>query len=312
MHLLIRALKVNTRIHNKGITMNNKQNRTKKYKKTNLFIETLRRLSKNVAAVMGLIIILILAFAAIFAPLLTPFDYAKTDLKNTFAKPSLVHPFGTDDLGRDILTRILFGGRFSLRIGIISIFFAVVGGLVIGSIAGYFGGKSDMIIMRALDVIQAVPGLILSIAISAVLGPGFTNCIIALAIGMIPGFARMIRASILNVRKMEYIEAAQAINAGNFRIITRHVLPNAIQPLIVTATMGLASAILIAASLSFIGLGVQPPTPEWGAMLTAGRGYIRNYPHLVIFPGITIMIAVLSLNMLGDGLRDALDPRLKD
>jgi len=292
--------------------MNNKQNRTKKYKKTNLFIETMRRLRKNVAAVMGLIIILILAFAAIFAPLLTPFDYAKTDLKNTFDKPSLVHPFGTDDLGRDILTRILYGGRYSLRIGIISIFFAVIGGLVVGSIAGYFGGKSDMIIMRALDVIQAVPGLILSIAVAAVLGPGFTNVIIALAIGMIPGFARMIRASILNVRKMEYIEAAQAINAGNFRIITRHVLPNAIQPLIVTATMGLASAILIAASLSFIGLGVQPPTPEWGAMLSAGRGYIRNYPHLVIFPGVTIMIAVLSLNMLGDGLRDALDPRLKD
>jgi len=292
--------------------MKNKQNRTKIFKKTNLFIETMRRLSKNVAAVIGLIIILILAFAAIFAPLLTPYNYAKTDLKNTFDKPSLAHPFGTDDLGRDILTRILFGGRFSLRIGIISIFFAVIGGLVVGSIAGYFGGKSDMIIMRALDVIQAVPGLILSIAVAAVLGPGFTNVIIALAIGMIPGFARMIRASILNVRKMEYIEAAQAINAGNFRIITRHVLPNAIQPLIVTATMGLASAILIAASLSFIGLGVQPPTPEWGAMLSAGRGYIRNYPHLVIFPGVTIMIAVLSLNMLGDGLRDALDPRLKD
>lgn len=312
MHLLIHALRVSTRTHNKGLTMKNKQNRTKIFKKTNLFIETMRRLSKNVAAVIGLIIILILAFAAIFAPLLTPYNYAKTDLKNTFDKPSLAHPFGTDDLGRDILTRILFGGRFSLRIGIISIFFAVIGGLVVGSIAGYFGGKSDMIIMRALDVIQAVPGLILSIAVAAVLGPGFTNVIIALAIGMIPGFARMIRASILNVRKMEYIEAAQAINAGNFRIITRHVLPNAIQPLIVTATMGLASAILIAASLSFIGLGVQPPTPEWGAMLSAGRGYIRNYPHLVIFPGVTIMIAVLSLNMLGDGLRDALDPRLKD
>lgn len=292
--------------------MNIMENRTNKYKKTNLFFETMMRLSKNVAAMMGLIIILILTFSAILAPLLTPYDYDKTDLKNTFEKPSLEHPFGTDDLGRDILARLLFGGRFSLRIGIISISYAVVGGVVIGSIAGYFGGKFDMVIMRFLDIIQAIPGLILSIAISAVLGPGFTNCIIALAVGMTPGFARMLRASILNVRGMEYIEAAQVINAGNFRIITRHVLPNAIQPLIVIATMGLASAILVAASLSFIGLGVQPPTPEWGAMLTAGRGYIRNYPHLVIFPGVTIMVAVLSFNMLGDGLRDALDPKLKD
>jgi peptide/nickel transport system permease protein len=294
------------------MTMNIKEKRTNKYKKTNLFLETMQRLSKNVAAMIGLVIILILTFSAILAPLLTPYQYDKTDLKNKFETPSLAHPFGTDDFGRDILTRLLYGGRYSLSIGIISISYAFLGGIVIGSIAGYFGGKFDMVIMRFLDIIQAIPGLILSIAVSAVLGPGFTNCIIALAVGMTPGFARMLRASILNVRGMEYIEAAQAINAGNFRIITRHVLPNAIQPLIVIATMGLASAILVAASLSFIGLGVQPPTPEWGAMLTAGRGYIRNYPHLVIFPGVTIMVAVLSFNMLGDGLRDALDPKLKD
>ncbi len=292
--------------------MNNKQGRTKEHKKTNLFFETIKRLSKNITAISGLIIVLIMIITAILAPWLTPYDYDKTDLKNTFAKPSLAHPFGTDDLGRDVLTRILYGGRYSLRIGFISISFAVLGGILLGSIAGFFGGWFDMVIMRFLDVFQSIPGLILSIAVSAVLGPGFTNCIIALAIGMIPGYARMLRASILNIRNMEYLEAAQAINASNFRIITRHVLPNAIQPLIVTATMGLATAILIAASLSFIGLGVQPPTPEWGAMLTAGRGYIRNYPHLVIFPGVTIMVVVLSLNMLGDGLRDALDPKLKD
>ena len=161
------------------------------------------------------------------------------------------------------------------------------------------------------DMIRAF-FLILSIAVSAVLGAGFTNCIIALAIGLIPGYARMTRASILNVRRMEYLEAANIINASTFRIITRHVLPNAIAPLIVSATMGVATSILVAASLSFIGLGVQPPTPEWGAMLSAGRSFIRNHPHLVLFPGLTIMTAVLSLNMLGDGLRDALDPKLKD
>lgn len=283
-----------------------------KKRKTSVFLTVMKRLMKDRAAMAGLIIIVIFALIAIFAPYLTPYRFDKTNLSNCFAKPSWEHPFGTDDLGRDILSRIMYGGRYSLRIGIISVSCSLLAGITIGSIAGYFGGWLDMILMRFLDIFQAIPGLILSIAVSAVLGAGFTNCIIALAIGLIPGYARMTRASILNVRKMEYLEAASIINASTFRIITLHVLPNAIAPLIVSATMGVATSILVAASLSFIGLGVQPPTPEWGAMLSAGRSYIRNHPHLVLFPGLTIMTAVLSLNMLGDGLRDALDPKLKD
>ncbi len=281
-------------------------------KKTSPFLETMQRLKKNKFAVAGLVIIIFMGLVAILSPWISPYEYDQTDLKNKFAEPSIQHIFGTDELGRDILSRIMYGGRYSLRIGIISISTSLVAGMAIGAIAGFYGGRSDMFIMRFLDVFQSIPGLIFAIAVSATLGPGFTNCIIALAIGMVPGFARMTRASILNIRKMEYLEAATSINASNFRIIYRHVLPNAIAPMIVQATMGIAGAILIAASLSFIGLGVQPPTPEWGAMLSAGRNYIRNHPHLVIFPGVTIMIAVLSLNMLGDGLRDALDPKLKD
>ncbi len=281
-------------------------------KKTRQFTLIMRRLRKDKAAMTGLVVILALVVIAILAPWLSPYPYNKTNLKNTFAGPSLAHPFGTDDLGRDILSRLMYGGRYSLRIGIISISSAALVGISLGSIAGYYGGWLEMVLMRFLDIFQAIPGLVLSIAVSAVLGAGFTNCIIALAIGMVPGYARLTRASILNVRKMEYLEAATIINASDFRIITRHVLPNAIAPLIVSATMGIASSILVAASLSFIGLGVQPPTPEWGAMLSAGRSYIRNHPHLVIVPGITIMITVLSFNMLGDGLRDALDPKLKD
>ena len=281
-------------------------------RKNRPFVTTFRRLCRNKMAVIGMCISIFLVLVAVFAPLLMPYPYDQSDFAATFAKPSSAHLFGTDDLGRDILSRLIYGARYSLQIGIISVAGAMVGGILLGSIAGYFGGWVDDVTMRFLDIIQAVPGMVLSISVSAVLGPGFGNCILALTIGMIPSFSRMMRASILNVRKMEYLEAATSINCNHLRIILRHVLPNALSPLIVQATMSVATAILIAASLSFIGLGVQPPEPEWGAMLSAGRGYFRDYPHLVWFPGITIMVAVLSLNMFGDGLRDALDPKLKD
>ncbi|MCI8893343.1 MAG: ABC transporter permease [Lachnospiraceae bacterium] len=281
-------------------------------RKNRPFVTTFRRLCRNKMAVIGMCISIFLVLVAVFAPLLMPYPYDQSDFAATFAKPSSAHLFGTDDLGRDILSRLIYGARYSLQIGIISVAGAMVGGILLGSIAGYFGGWVDDVTMRFLDIIQAVPGMVLSIAVSAVLGPGFGNCILALTIGMIPSFSRMMRASILNVQKMEYLEAATSINCNHLRIILRHVLPNALSPLIVQATMSVATAILIAASLSFIGLGVQPPEPEWGAMLSAGRGYFRDYPHLVWFPGITIMVAVLSLNMFGDGLRDALDPKLKD
>jgi peptide/nickel transport system permease protein len=284
----------------------------KKRKKNGAFVTTIKRLSRNKLAVVGMVVIILLGLMAIFAPILTPYKYEASDFTATFAGPSVKHIFGTDELGRDLLSRLIYGSRYSLQIALFSVGGAVIGGVLLGAIAGYFGGWLGNLIMRFLDIVQAIPGMVMAIAISAVLGPGFENCIIALIISMIPSFARMMRASILNVRKMEYLEAATSINCSSFRIIRRHVLPNAMSPIIVQATMSVPMAILIAASLSYIGLGVQPPAPEWGAMLTAGRSYIRDYPHLVLFPGMMIMLAVLSLNMFGDGLRDALDPKLKD
>ena len=283
-----------------------------KKRRNSQFWLTLGRLKRNHLAMVGLVIIVVMIILALLAPYISPYPYEAADFKNRYATPSAEPWFGTDELGRDIFSRLLYGSRYSLRIGLISVAISAIGGIFFGALAGYFGGAVDNIIMRLLDVLQAMPGIVLAIAISAALGPGLTNSVIALSISSIPAYARMTRASILNVRKMEYLEAATSINCSNARIIWKHVLPNALSPLIVQATMGIAGAIMGAAMLSFIGLGVQPPTPEWGAMLSAGRSYLRDYPHLCIFPGVMIMMAVLSLNMLGDGLRDALDPKLKD
>ena len=279
-------------------------------KKESMFFMTWKRLAKNKLAVAGLIVLIITALLAVFAPIAAPYGYEEQDLFNTLAGPSREHWLGTDNLGRDMLSRLIYGGRNSLTLGLISVALAAALGVILGAVSGYYGGKVDMVIMRLLDVLQAVPAILLAIAISATLGPGYMNCILALTISQIPGFTRMTRASCLNVQGMEYVEAARSINARERRIIFKHVLPNAISPIIVQATMSVATAILTSASLSFIGLGVQPPQAEWGAMLSAGRSYIRSNPHVIIYPGITIMIVVLSLNLLGDGLRDALDPRL--
>ena len=281
-------------------------------KKESMFFMTWKRLAKNKLAVAGLIVLIITALLAVFAPIAAPYGYEEQDLFNTLAGPSREHWLGTDTLGRDMLSRLINGGRNSLTLGLISVALAAALGVILGAVSGYYGGKVDMVIMRLLDVLQAVPAILLAIAISATLGPGYMNCILALTISQIPGFTRMTRASCLNVQGMEYVEAARSINARERRIIFKHVLPNAISPIIVQATMSVATAILTSASLSFIGLGVQPPQAEWGAMLSAGRSYIRSNPHVIIYPGITIMIVVLSLNLLGDGLRDALDPRLKN
>lgn len=233
------------------------------------------------------------------------------DMTAVASGPSLAHLCGTDDLGRDIFSRLLFGGRYSLTMGIFSISISVMFGVIIGSIAGYFGGQVDNVIMRVLDVIQSLPGMLLTIVISAVLGAGYVNTILALSVNGIPGQARMLRAQMLRVRDSEYIEAAQSINCSKFRIIVKHLIPNSFSPLIVQATMGVANMIIMAAGLSFIGLGVQPPAPEWGAMLSGARQFIRSSPHMVIFPGLAIAITILALNLMGDGLRDALDPKLK-
>ncbi|MFV0527661.1 MAG: ABC transporter permease [Lachnospiraceae bacterium] len=275
--------------------------------------ETLRRLFKNKLSVAGLVIILILVFVAVFADWLMPYDYAQQDYKSMFLSPgSPGHILGTDDVGRDILSRLIYGSRLSLQMGFFAVAISAVLGDLLGAIAGYFGGVVDDIIMRFLDIYQAVPTLVLCIALAAVLGAGLENAIIAIGIANAPWHARLIRGSIMQVRDSEYVEAARAINAGSRRIILRHILPNILAPTIVQITMDLGNAILNAATLSFIGLGAQVPLPEWGAMLSAGREYMRDYGYMVLLPGICIILTVLSLNLLGDGLRDALDPRLKD
>jgi len=284
----------------------------KKHSSHSGFFAVMRRLSKNKLAMVGLFIIIVLLICVVFADAIAPYHYEEMDTKHPYSWPTKEHICGTDNLGRDIFSRLIYGTRYSLQIGVLSVAIAASLGLILGSIAGYYGGKVDMVIMRILDIYQSVPGILLSIAFAAALGPGITNATIAIGISTIASHARMIRASIMTVRDSEYIDAARLINASTGRTIIRHILPNAISPLIVSVTMSIGSSIMAAATLSFIGLGAQPPAPEWGAMLSAGRNFMRDYGYLVIFPGITIMMTVLSFNLLGDGLRDALDPRLKN
>jgi peptide/nickel transport system permease protein len=280
-------------------------------KKQNQTLGTLKKVVQNKGALIGLIVICVLIIFGIFAPWISSYGFADINVDDMYAKPSWAHPFGCDELGRDILSRVMYGGRYSLFIGLFATFLALVFGITLGSIVGYYGGLVDSVIMRVMDVIQAIPGMLLSIAISAVLGTGMVELAIALGVGNIAPFCRILRGSILTVRKSEYLDAAKADNTGALRMITKHILPNSISPIIVQATLGCANVILIASSLSFIGLGIQPPKPEWGAMLSAGRSFIRDYPHMLLFPGLAIALTVLSLNLIGDGLRDALDPKLK-
>lgn len=271
-----------------------------------------RRLLKNPVSVICIAILILLFLVAIFGPMLSRYSYEEMDLPSKLQTPSLAHLCGTDEMGRDIFSRILYGTRNSLLIGFVSTAAAFVIGVPLGIIAGYRGRIADNSIMRAFDIIESIPGMLLAIAISAALGIGMENCIIALAIGRIGGFVRMARASSLNVVDMEYIQAAKAMNVRTGTILRRHVLPNAIAPLIVQATLSVSICVISSAGLSFIGLGVQAPEAEWGCMLAAGRTFMRNYPHVFFAPLIAIMILVLALNLLGDGLRDALDPTLKD
>lgn len=280
-------------------------------KKRGQFSLVFSRLIKDRVSAVCIVLLLVLVLVAIFAPYIAPYPYEKQDLMHILNSPSAEHLCGTDELGRDILSRLIYGTRNSLLIGFASTFIAVIIGVPLGLLAGYSGKTTDNIIMRIMDVLQAIPSTLLAISISAALGIGLANCIIALAVSRIAGLARMARAASLNVASQEYIEAAKAMDVGKWTILFKHVLPNALSPIIVQATMFVASAITVSAGLSFIGLGVQPPQAEWGAMLSVGRNYIRQYPHMVICPLIAILILVLSLNLLGDGLRDALDPKLK-
>lgn len=276
-------------------------------------LEVIQRLAKNKAAMIGLAIVVLLIVTALTAPLF--YDYEKDVIKQNIPErnqsPSLKHLFGTDELGRDLFTRIIYGSRVSLSIGFSSVAVAFLIGGFLGAIAGYFGGWLDNIIMRFMDIFLAIPGTLFAITIAAALGDSIRNLIIALAISSIPGFARILRSSVITVRDVEFIEAARAIGASDGRIILNHVIPNALAPVIVHTTLNVATIILTIAGLSFLGLGIAPPRPEWGQIISDGRSAIMVYPHIAASAGFAIMITILALNLLGDGLRDALDPRLK-
>ncbi len=280
-------------------------------KKTSQTGEVMKRLFANKSATICMFIFFAIILATIFAPILAPYDPAFMDATAIYSGPTLAHPFGCDKLGRDILSRMLYGGRYSLSLGILGVLLSLVLGMVFGAIAGFFGQVADNVVMRIMDIIQAIPGMLLSMVISTVLGPGFINTIIALSIGGIPMNCRMLRSSILQIRSSEYVEAASSINCSQLRIIVKHIIPNCFAPLLVGSTMGIGGTIMQAASLSFIGLGVQPPTPEWGAMISEGRNFVTTHPHLIAFPGIVIGLVSLVVCIWGDGLRDAMDPRLK-
>jgi peptide/nickel transport system permease protein len=272
-----------------------------------------RRFRRNRMAVVGLAIIGSLVLLAIFADVIGDYQTKaiKINVRQRHIHPNLDHIFGTDEFGRDIFIRVVHGTRISLFVGIISVGIALLFGGTLGAIAGYYGGRVDTVIMRFLDVLLAIPVILLAITIVAALGTSILNLMVAVGVANIPGFARVVRAAVLGVKSNEYIEAARAIGTPGYKIIFNHVLPNCFAPIMVYATLKVATAIMATAGLSFIGLGVKPPTPEWGSMLAAGRGFIRDHMHEVLFPGLAIMLSVLSLNMIGDGLRDALDPRLK-
>lgn len=284
---------------------------TKKAKTSGMMAETWRRLNKSKLAAISLYILIILILATIFAPLLTKYEYAKQNLTQILQTPNNEHWLGTDEFGRDLYTRILYGGRISLFVALTVVLISTTAGIILGALAGYFK-KLDQIIMRIVDVLAGIPYMLLAIALAASFGPGIPNLILALGISFSPATIRIVRASFLGIREQEFIEAAESIGASNARIIFRHILPNALSPIIVQSTLNTAKAIITSSALSFLGLGVKPPSPEWGAMLSNGRTYIQTYPHMVIVPGIAIFITTYALNLLGDGLRDALDPRLKN
>ncbi|SIQ15083.1 peptide/nickel transport system permease protein [Alkalispirochaeta americana] len=273
--------------------------------------DTWRQFRKNKGAIVGSVLILLLAGIALAAPLAAPEGLDDQHLGRRFQAPSRENILGTDNLGRDILSRIIHGSRLSLSIGFITTSIGLVAGGSLGAIAGYYGGNKDQVIMRFMDIILAIPGFIFAVALVTALGPNLLNLMIAVGLNSIPYFARIIRSSVLSVKEEEYIQAARVLGCSNGWIIVKHVIPNAFAPILVQATLRIGDTIIIAAGLSFLGLGAQPPLPEWGAMLSAGRQYLRDAWWMATFPGIAIMITVLAFNLVGDGLRDALDPRLK-
>ena len=282
-------------------------------KKKSQFVEVWKRLCRNKTAVLGLVIVALLTLMAILSPILIDYEtqVIKTNYSEALQAPSANHWFGTDEMGRDILLRVTYGSTVSLSIGVVTVAVSLTVGLILGAAAGYFGGKTDMIIMRIMDIFLAIPGTLLAICIVASLGNSIPNLVIAQAVSSIPTFSRVVRGAVITARDADYVEAARAIGAKDATIIFHEVLPNSLAPIIVQTTLQVASVILSIAGLSFIGLGIPAPRPEWGAMLSGARAYIRDYSYMCLFPGLAIMTTILSLNLLGDGLRDALDPRLR-
>ncbi len=278
---------------------------------TGFYADAWRRLRRHRSAMVGLAIVGALTIVALLAPLLAPTDPFTQDLDARLLPPSRLHWLGTDDLGRDLLTRIMYGGRVSLTVGIVSVGIALATGSVLGLLAGYYGRWAESVTMRVMDVMLAFPATLLAIFIVGIRGPGLNNAMLAIGVINIPIFARIVRGSVLRVRQEDFVEAARALGGSQTRIIGRHILPNALAPIIVQATLGIGSAVLEAAGLSFLGLGAQAPTPEWGAMLANTREFLRDAPWAATFPGIAILLTVVGFNLLGDGLRDALDPRLR-
>lgn len=268
------------------------------------------KFKRNRLAVVGSILLSSFVICAIFADYLAPYDPLQMDLADNLAPPSSAHILGTDELGRDVLSRIIHGARISLRLGVISVGTALVFGVIIGASAGYYGGTLDQVTMRAVDIVLSFPTMLMAIMIVAILGPGLTNAMLAVGISLIPEYARLTRSIFLYLRELDFVQAAKMVGASDARIIFRHILPNSVSPLIVQSTLNIATAILSAAALGFLGLGAQPPLPEWGAMLSRGRIYLMVAFHVTLYPGLAIVISILSLNMIGDGLRDALDPRM--
>lgn len=269
------------------------------------------RFKKNKRAMAGLWMVLVFLVVAIFAPWIAPHDPFEQNMQVMLEAPSIHHFFGTDEFGRDIFSRVIYGAQISLMIGIVGVLISIVFGVALGTVSGYFGGLVDSLVMRIMDIFMAFPSFLLALAIVSVLGPGMINVMIAIGIFSVPTFARISRSSVIAIKNKEYIEAARAMGGTHLFIIWKHILPNSIAPIIVLSTMRIATAILTAAGLSFLGMGAQPPTPEWGAMLSTGREYLRTAPHVSTIPGLAIMFMVLAFNMLGDGLRDALDPKMK-
>ncbi len=279
-------------------------------KQDGIYTRATRQFSKNKFALVGLVGLILMIVLTTFASSVTPYDPLGRDAEVRLQGPSLLHPMGTDSLGRDVLSRILYGGQTSLQVGFLSIIISVIISVPLGLISGYFGGKADSIIMRIMDLILAFPGLILIIWLVGLLGTSLINIILAIAFFSLPSYARLTRGIALSIREMEYVSAARSMGASSTRIMFFHILPGVMGPLIVVTTLGVSGAIITGASLSFLGLGVPPPTPEWGAMLADGRSYLRNAWWIAFFPGMIITLVVLALNLIGDALRDALDPNV--